>query len=123
VVGGMLGSIFGKHVPKPAPEYAQVEKIERNTRESVTAIENQTRQMLNLDNRLLNVPASFVVPNYRPLAAGSGTAAVGSGDGTMIQQNTFHIHDATDPQKVAAVVASTLKSQLRSDGQFTDTRY
>lgn len=120
ILGGALGGVFGKKKPAEPKEYFALEKIERNTRESVTALENQTRKMAEIDNRMLNVPSSFVVPRYRPLGVGGGAGAT---------TNTFSIEvnvDATNQTNagdIGAAVASAVRSELSRSGSYTDIRY
>lgn len=119
LLGGLFGGLFGKKQPKRPPELSSLERIDRNTRETITAIENQTNQLLNLDNRLLNVPASFVVPNYRPLALGIGA---GNG-GTVVQQAVqVTITDSRDPEATAAAVARVLRQESRQFGTYVSPR-
>jgi hypothetical protein len=119
-LGGLIGGLFGS--PKKVEQTA-IEKIERNTRETITAINNQTGQLLNLDNRLLNVPSSFVVPGYRPMGVGSGAAGgTAMAAGTTNQTVTIHIHDATDPKAVANAVAKVLQEETRRGGSYVSMR-
>lgn len=118
-IGGIVGGLVGKKNPKETPEYGVMERIERNTRETITAIENSTRKLYDFETRMLNVPASFVVPGYRPMDA---TAGGGKAPVTNHNTMTFHIYDAADPQKVATAVKKVLHDEFRSQGAFLDHR-
>lgn len=118
LLGGLLGGIFGKpNVPVQQP-FEGLQRIERNTRETVTAINNQTRNLYNLDNRFLNVPATFSVPAYLPFAGGGG----GGGNHTFnIGVGDIHVAGG-DSGAVAANLASNLadalEAELRGRGTF-----
>ena len=121
LVGGLLGGLFGKkRPPAPLPEMQVLERIDRNTRETISAIENQTTQLLTLDSRLLNVPSTFTVPGYRPLGVGGGLGAEG---GMVVEQSVnITITDSRDPEATAQAVARTLRSESRRAGTFVSTR-
>lgn len=118
VLGGFLGGRFGKGKQAP-PELSALERIERNTRETVQAIESQTK-MLTLDNRLLNVPASFRIPSYA-IQAGGGLGPAGAqpaGNGPII----VNVTEASDARKTADMVVERLRSELRGQGSFVSPR-
>lgn len=116
LLGGLLGGLFGKRQPPITPPLGILERIEKNTRDAVTAIDNQTRNLLNLDSRLLNVPAGFAVSSYRPLAVGSGSNA------SQTNNFTFNIQSA-DPVGVRREVEKVLSTQIRQQGVFSSTKY
>lgn len=115
--GGLLGGLFDKKPEPPKPELQALELIERNTRDSVTALQNQV-ELMTLDDRLLNVPTTFRVPDYRPLTVGSG--APGQVPGAM--NVSIVINDARDPDAVAKAVSKELRSSMRSSGLYVSTR-
>jgi hypothetical protein len=118
--GGLLGGLFHKkRPPAEAPEYVALEKIERNTRETVTAVENSTKRLADLDTRFLNAPANFTVPGYRPMGVGSGGGASLFQDNRTVQ---IDVHDATDPVKVGQVIQQVLSGDLRGAGTFLTMR-
>ena len=121
VIGGIFGGLFGKkRPPAPLPEMQVLERIDRNTRETITAIENQTTQLLTLDSRLLNVPSTFTVPGYRPIGVGGGLGMEG---GMTVQQSvSITITDSRDPEATAQAVARALRSESRRAGTFVSTR-
>lgn len=115
LAGGLLGSLFGKGEPEPPKQVSALERVEFNTRETVTAIREQTA-LLNLDNRLLNVPSSFRVSDFRPLQAGGGSSAAGT---VITGPITIEINDARDPEAVAIAVRRELQGSLRRQGSFS----
>ncbi len=112
LVGGLLGGLLGEKKEKPPEQFTGLEMIERNTRETITAIENQTR-VISLDSRFLNAPGTFAIPSYSPLGV------VGSDAGMNI---TINVNGATAPQAVAQAVAMELRKQAALNGRFTTTR-
>jgi hypothetical protein len=119
-VGGILGGLFGKKDNKKPQELSALQLIERNTREAVEAIRNQT-QLMTLDDRLIGVPATYAVPRYRPLGVGAGP-----GTGQIIQQAntvTIQVTGATDPEATARAVKAALTQELRQQGTFNTSRY
>jgi hypothetical protein len=106
-------------LPKKGPDTpsATIDKIERNTRETVDAINNQTNQLLSLDSRLLNVPSSFTVPAYRPLGVGSG--------GSAPVTNNIHIAvtEASNARETANEVMRQISSAMRREGSYATPRY
>jgi hypothetical protein len=113
LLGGLVGGLFGG-TPAPPRELSSLERIERNTRETVTAIANQTA-VLTLDQRLLNVPSSFRVPEFAPLFAGSGSSGAPQ---QTVQNVQITIQDARDPDKTAAAVSRELNQLYRSSGSY-----
>lgn len=120
LLGGLLGGLFGKKAPRPIEQLSVLERIERNTRGTVTALENQNRQLFNLDSRLLNVPSGFNVPGYRPMVTGSGPAGTSTIENN--QQFVFNIHSA-DPEGVRREIETMLRQDSRKFGVFSSTRY
>ena len=124
-IGGVLGGLIGGLI-KGGDEEANnqteaLQKIERNTREQIQAIQNQT-QLLVLDSRFVNVPAGFTVPQFRPFGVGGG-----AGDGRgIVQQNTieFNITAAKgeDAEVIAQQVSSALRRELGRIGGSFDVR-
>jgi hypothetical protein len=119
LLGGLVGGLFGKHQPKVTPEFAALAKIERNTRETVTALDNQTRQLFDLDSRMLNVPATFTVPAFAPFGAGStGGIAIHPGAITVhVQQSNASAPD------IGREVARAVAQELRANGTAYDSRF
>jgi hypothetical protein len=114
LLGGMLGGLIHKKEQKTI-EYAQAERIERNTREAVTAIENQTRQLMTLDNRSLYVPASFVMPQYLP-----GQFGGGGGNNNV----TIHVNQpGATAEEIARHVDRVINQSSRTGGTYTPFRY
>jgi hypothetical protein len=120
IAGGLIGGLFGKKKRKVEPQFVALDKIERNTRETITAIENQTSQLLSLDSRLLNVPASFVVPQFRPPTVGGGIGA--NNITTTISGVTINVQGATNPEATAQAVRKALTDDLRKQGRFVSVR-
>jgi TP901 family phage tail tape measure protein len=118
LLGSMLGGLIAKKRPREDPHAQSLEKIERNTRESVTAIENQTR-MIDLGSRMLGVPTTFKYPSYA-IAAGGG----GGGGTPNSVQNHFEItvNGTSDARQTADLVVAQLRSELRGQGTFTSRR-
>lgn len=115
LLGGAIGGLFGSgDESKPPPELQTLERIERNQRATITAIENQTRQLLSVDNRLLNVPASFTVPGYRPLGLSSGNST-----GSVV----INIDARGASPGMEANIESAVRRGLRAEGTYTDFRY
>lgn len=121
LLGGLLGGLIGKR-HAVTPEFQALDAISRNTKESVTAIENQTK-MLTLGDRLMNVPSNFTIPSYS-IAGGNGFQ-VGGGVPSMSATPgpiTIQVNGANDPQATARAVAAELRSQLLGQGSFNSTR-
>jgi len=94
--------------------------------------------VVDLDNRLLNVPATFVVPSNRPLAVGSSSQTFTAGSGATAQLNApggstsgvqvisgdvnITIQDARDPEATAQAVARVLRDQTRRGGAYISSR-
>jgi hypothetical protein len=107
ILGGVLGGLFGHAKPQ---QFNSLELIERNTRETVTAINNQSR-LLDPGSRFFNVPSTFTTPAFRPDNTTGGAQVV-----------NIVIHDARDPDRVAKAVAAELRSSSRSAGNYVDIR-
>lgn len=109
LLGGVIGGLFKKRAEVKPPEYTQAERIAANTRETVGAIENNNRLLLSVDNRLLNAPASFVLPQYRPIATGAGMTNVRN-------EYTFgNIILGQQPGQDGAAMADDFTTQLRKN--------
>jgi TP901 family phage tail tape measure protein len=121
VLGGVLGGLFHKSKPTQTPEYSALEAIARNTRDTVTTIDNQTRSLLSLDNRLLNVPASFRVPQYSPIGS-AGAGAFGTSGGSTFGDINITVHEASDARQTAALVVDQLRAELRGAGSYVSPR-
>lgn len=120
VVGGALGSLFKRKAPpKNTPEYEALSKIERNTRESVNAITNQTRSLLSPEDRLLYAPSTFSVPQMQPFGGASAAS------NTTVQMQISIPINAGDRSTadLAQEIAGHLKTQLATLGTFTDSRF
>lgn len=79
IAGALLGAFFGKD-KKEEEEKRQIvalQAIEKAQIETISAIDNQTSQLLNPQNRLINAPTGFAVPAFNP----------GGGGGMMEQYN------------------------------------
>lgn len=121
VVGGFLGSLFHRRVPKNTPEYEALAKIERNTREAVDAISNQTRSLLSPENRLLYSPSTFAMPGMQPFASGSSAEVAGGQANVKIEVN-INAGDRSAAD-LAAEIAGHLQSELVTIGTFTNPRF
>ena len=112
MLGGFLGGLFGGRIGKqsPPPQFEALSAIERNTRETVTAIENQTK-MLTLSDRMMNVPAGFRIPSY----------ALGGGAGMIVNSIQVNVQGG-DPARTADAVVKQLREELRGQGKFRTTR-
>jgi hypothetical protein len=78
-IGGIVGGLLGSRKDKDArndPAIRGLDAIERAQRETITAIAAQTDALLNPANRLINLPASFLMPGYAPSL---GPNSVGGG--------------------------------------------
>ncbi len=122
VIGTFLGAALGGYIGKqlaPGSKDQQsdpLQRIERNTRETITAIENQTGKLLDLNNRLINVPTSFAVPSYRP-------SDVGGGGGIQVSGGiSITVQGSGDPAATAQAVYDRLQSELRTQATFVDSR-
>lgn len=105
LLGGAIGNLFSRRKPED-PDASPLQRIERNTRETVTAIENPSR-LLELQDRFLNVPASFTVPRYRPMDVGGGST-------TTYQAGaiTITVQGGADPQTTADAVYRRLQLEM-----------
>lgn len=110
LLGGIVGGLFGGGPEKPR-ELTALESVERNTRETVTAITSQSK-LLDPGIRFFNVPSSFAVPSYSP------DNVNGSAPTTV----NITIHDARDPDRVAKAVAQELRNSSRASGRYVDIR-
>jgi hypothetical protein len=75
LVGGALGGLLGgKLDTKPLidREINHLDSIEFNTRETISAIEQQTDKLRKPDAALFNLPSGFNIPGYSPQFAGGG---------------------------------------------------
>jgi TP901 family phage tail tape measure protein len=109
LAGGLLGGLFGSRIGKGDDaqelQVSALERIERNTRQQIEAIENQTK-MLTLDSRFMNVPTGFTVPGFRPFGVGGGDVNL-----------TVNISGTKgDAQETADLVSSAIRRELRGLG-------
>jgi hypothetical protein len=116
VLGGLVGGLLKKNVEDGEKQITALELIERNTRQQIQAVENQTR-MLQLDSRFMNVPTGFVVPTFRPFGANSSSSG-----GNVSMNITVNAAPGQDEQKVAALVADAIRNELRGAGRAFDIR-
>jgi hypothetical protein len=75
LVGGALGGLLGGKLDGRPPidrEINHLEAIEFNTRETISAIEQQTDKLRKPDASLFNLPSGFNIPGYSPQFAGGG---------------------------------------------------
>lgn len=120
ILGGFVGGRFGKGKDdKVTPELNALERIERNTREQITAIENQT-SMLALDSRFLNVPAGFVVPSYTPFGVGGGAGPSQAVSATI--SITVNPAAGQSEAEIGNQVASAIRQELGRLGTSFDVR-
>lgn len=68
LVGGLIGSLFGGQDEPEHKVVSSLDAIQRNTKETIDAIEQQTERLLRPENRLINAPSSFRFPQYAPIA-------------------------------------------------------
>lgn len=76
IVGGIIGGLFGgkkdDHSRQQSdPVVKGLDAIERAQRDTITTINAQTDALLKPENRFLNLPSNFNVPDYSP-AGGVG---------------------------------------------------
>jgi hypothetical protein len=112
--GGFLGGLVGGQFGGKNPELPNdpLQRIERNTRETVTAIENQSR-LLELQDRLINVPATFTVPRYRPSDVGGWNGGGAAGNTTSVGSIQITVSGANDPAAVADAVYQRLSHEMQ----------
>jgi hypothetical protein len=118
LAGGLLGGIFGGKSDKrdksedDQPLIKGLEAIERKQAETIQTIQSQTDALLKPENRLLNLPSTFNVPNYTPNFGSGG----GGGGGTTITDNRrIEIRiDGGDLNAVRRVVEETIESSMGS---------
>jgi hypothetical protein len=76
-IGGLVGGLFGgrtdKHDQEIQPIVKGLEAIERAQRDTITTITAQTDALLKPENRFLNLPSNFAIPNRAPNFGGSVT--------------------------------------------------
>lgn len=125
LVGGALGSLFKKSQPKPVEALSPLERIERNTREAVQAIENQT-QLMSLDSRFLNIPNGFVVPSYTPFGSngGLGSPALNTPNGpaSFYAPVTIYAQPGQSSEEIAQQVVQQISKELGIAGGSLDIR-
>jgi hypothetical protein len=114
LAGGLLGGLLGglKKRETEDQQISALERIERNTRQQVEAVENQTR-MLTLDSRMMNVPTGFAVPSFRPFGAGGVTNSVNI---------VVNAAPGQSEEVIAKQVADALRSELQMVGSSYDMR-
>jgi len=113
VLGGLVGGAFKRNVESDK-QITALERIERNTRQQIEAIENQTR-LLTPESRFLNVPAGFVVPGFRPFGVSGGAV---NNNAITINVNGGNASAA----QIADEVATALTRQLSGRGSGFDVR-
>lgn len=122
LLGGFIGGRMGKDEEKDPIPTEVLQKIERNTRETVKAFENQTA-LLQLDSRFLNVPTGFTVPRYQPAMAG---AVAPGAPVTYTSNNSVNVNvtvpEGTDTAAVGRQVAQEIQRQLGRMGSTFDVR-
>lgn len=119
LLGGFIGGRFGRgHAP--TPEYEVLSKIEANTRAVPDAIQNQTRQLLSLDARYLNLPSTFNFPRSYSVTGGSG--ATSAGNHTFNITVPVQVSERVDAQHVANVVSTTIRNELSAAGVYSSIR-
>lgn len=121
LAGGLIGGFIGKKAKDEDNPTEALQKIERNTREAVRALESQT-QMLQLDNRFVNVPTGFTVPTYRPFGVNGGNG----GASVVSNVNNIEVNISaaagTDPNAIGRAVAAEISRQLTGAGNSFDSR-
>lgn len=73
--GGALGGLLGGQFDSKAlidREINHLDSIEFNTRETISAIEQQTDKLRKPDASLFNIPSGFNIPGYSPQFGGGG---------------------------------------------------
>lgn len=123
-VGGLAGGLIGGFIGKKGDEDNTTEalqKIERNTREAVRALESQT-QMLQLDNRFVNVPTGFTVPTYRPFGVNGGNGGSSMVSNVNNIDVTITAAAGADPNAIGRAVANEISRQLSAAGNSFDSR-
>lgn len=120
LLGGWIGGRFGKR--PQTPEFMALERIDRNTRETVTAVVNQTRQLLNLEARLLNVPASFKVPAYAIAAGGGAPGGTAASSEAALPPIIITVNESANAHLTAQNVVSQLRTELRGRGSYISPR-
>lgn len=116
-LGGIAGkALFGKKEKEEDPIVKGLDAVERAQRDTITTLQQQTDSLLNPENRLLNLPSSFNVPNYNPSAGVSpGGTTVTYGDTNVSLSVTVQGGDPGDVQKaVERALAQTLQTGRRN---------
>lgn len=110
-IGGYLGGLFDKKHKDDAqagtPIVKGLDAIERAQRETITTIQAQTDALLHPENRLLNLPSTFAIPEYRPNTGRSITYA----DTTNVTLN-LTVNGAQTPTDIQSAVEDALANAL-----------
>lgn len=115
LLGGLVGGLFGGDSPKETRQIQILEAIEREQRDTITAIENQTDSLLRPQNRLLNLPSTFNVPDRNP----SGVASVNYGGDTI--HITVDARGAANPESIEKAARDGVSTAL-SNGRRSRSR-
>ena len=116
-IGGFLGGLFDKKKKQDEQQAQPIVKgldaIERAQRDTITAIQGQTQQLLAPNDRFLNLPSFFNVPQYRPGLGGTlSMPTLGSPSGLPdFSPNvavTVNVTTNASPQQVKKAVVDAL---------------
>jgi len=94
LLGGAVGSLFGRDQQEQRKQTAALERIDGNTRQAAHILE-LNRQMVDAARGYFNVPAGFVLPQYSPSVSVTVTNHV------QVQDN-----------ETASVVVETMRTEL-----------
>ena len=129
-IGGFLGGLFDKKKKNDAANQQPVVKgldaVERAQRDTITAIAAQTQQLLNPQDRFLNLPSNFNVPAYAPSVGGSPTATYGdTNNNVTVNLNVNGTSTSPDALKkiVAQAVGEVLYEQRRNRSRNPSPTY
>lgn len=74
LAGGLIGKFFDKkQKPVDRPIIQALEAVERAQKETITTIQSQTEALLKPESRLINLPSTFNIPQYRPFSGSGGS--------------------------------------------------
>lgn len=107
-LGSMFGGLFGGGERKDTPTFKALDAIERAQRETISAIKQSTKALIDPTNSFLNAPSDFSLPTYFPSlgrSGGSGGNVSNYGDTNVNMNMTFSGNHTAEEIKRLATLA------------------